>query len=835
MKKIGSFLIQRFVIVIIVFVCHQFSFSQTIVVKPYLQNISENSLSIMWEADASGTGEVQFGSSPFTLDQTTSSIVQSGNGSSQIHTAELLNLLADKKYYYKVSMQNGELSELYHFKTIAPANAEESSEFIAISDMQRDGSQPNKFFEIINEGIIPIVQSEISDDLSDLEGILIPGDLVVTGGTYSQWQDHFFNKSDSLTPYVPVYPVPGNHEYHGGGLPNFKKYFTLPENGATNLLEECWYHDISNIRIIGHPFKSELWTPGESDFTGEVIERLENFTEDCGKASIHFFGHTHGYSRGQSENHEHLWVNVATAGGAIDNWGEFPNADYAEFSKSQDEYGFVLLEVKAGDEPEMKLRRYGRGDQDVIENNVLRDEITLRKNEYPPSTPYNVFPIGQAILNNCVVLQASAFYGVEDTHQAAQWQVAIDGNFQDSLVATKWLQSENYYNEVNTQLNDDLTDVEIENLEPGKNYGWKVRYRDQYLKWSEWSSPTFFFLDNGGNPISGNLILNEGAENGINNWTGDIESLENAECGSVSPFMGTHNFGVGGICSNESTIGFAEQFIDLSSYSSQIDNDLLSVTFGGYLRNYSGSDLPEMYVEFYSLNNLIGTSSIVSNQTAEWINKTSVYPIPIGTDSCKVVLKGSRNAGSDNDSYFDQLSLVITERVNCTECIGSSNIDNDQDGYCSDFDCNDDNPAIFPGAVELCNGIDDNCDMQIESNTAVVWTGNGSSNNWSDEKNWSQNFVPLECQNVVVPSGMTVIVSNIFPCKSIEIQSGSMLTIENNGLLNINGQSSVNEPLLDVFGTINVNGKLIIKGHQQDPVRVNTLGEITNAGRIYVR
>ena len=71
---------------------------------------------------------------------------------------------------------------------------------------------------------------------------------------------------------------------------------------------------------------------------------MENFTEECGKPSIHFFGHTHGYSRGQSHDHNHLWVNVATAGGAIDYWGEWPQADYDEFTVTQDEWGFVVVD-----------------------------------------------------------------------------------------------------------------------------------------------------------------------------------------------------------------------------------------------------------------------------------------------------------------------------------------------------------------------------------------------------------------------------------------------------------------------------------------------------------
>ena len=822
------------------------STAQNIIVKPYLQNNDTTSVTIMWEVDNVGIGEVHYGLTPFEMDSITASTSVLGEGSSRIHTAQLSSLLADTKYYYKIIMDNGEQSQLYKFRTIIEHVNESSTQLIAISDMQRDGSHPDKFREIIEQGIVPIISSEVGPSLNDLEAVLIPGDLVATGGDYSQWKDYFFNPSDSLSPYVPFYPVPGNHEYFGGGLPNFIKYFSLPENGPPTLINECWYKDISNLRIIGlnsnsgsadqnlqlawlgelldstamtdhidfvfaqlhHPYKSELWTPGESDFTGMVIDSLEEFTSLSNKPSIHFFGHTHGYSRGQSRDHKHLWINVATAGGAIDNWGEFPNADYEEFVKSQDEYGFVYIDVVAGGEPQFTIKRFSRGDQDVVENNILRDELTVFKNEWIPSTPVNTFPLdGDTLLSNCVTLKASEFLGVADSMQASHWQVAKGGDFIDSLVASNWYQSENFYFEVDLQANDDLTDASFQSLSSDSVYHWRVRYRDQNLEWSNWSNPTTFFVENNVDTLTMNLVQNEGAENDIAFWNGDIESLENAECNSVDPYAGSHNFAVGGVCSNESNVGFADQSFDLNPYSAEIAAGTAYIIYGGYMRNFGSSDLPEMYLEFYDGSNLIFTSPTISSATGTWTFKEDLVHIPATSVECKLVLKGTRNAGSDNDSYFDALQLQVATIFNdCPICFGDSGIDVDEDGFCDDLDCDDNDNTVYPGALELCDSKDNNCDGLSDVGNVVTWTGNQGNDLWSDPGNWDQLMVPLACQHVIINVPDSIIINGVFACAGIETVPNTSVTIENGSYLNIDSQDSSNVPA-SINGTILVNGR----------------------------
>ncbi len=803
----------------------------------------------MWEVDGSGTGEVHYGTTPFNMNTMVTSTSAVGSGTSQIHVAKLISLNNGTKYYYKSVMNGGQESQMYTFVTPHSATKERSTQLMAISDMQRDGSHPAKFQEIIEEGIIPVIHSEIGSSLNDLEGVLIPGDLVVRGGTYSQWENHFFNPSDSLSPYVPFYPVPGNHEYIGGGLPNFIKYFSLPDNAPEGLANQCWYKDISNLRIIGlnsnsgsadqnlqldwlgqilnatcadehidfvfaqlhHPFKSELWTPGENDFTGKVIDSLESFTSACNKPSIHFFGHTHAYSRGQSRDHKHLWINVATAGGAIDNWGEFPNADYEEFVKSQDEYGFVLIDIEAGDDPNFTIRRYSRGDQDTIYDNVVRDELTIFRYEWIPNTPINIYPGNtDTIPSLCLTLKASEFSGVGDHHQASHWQIASGGNFNDSLIASSWLQNENFYFEENTQANDDLTDAQFSSIPVNSTYQWRVRYRDQNLEWSPWSTPTAFYLENSMDTLSANLVLNDGAENGATSWVGDIESLLNAECGSVSPYSDSHNFAVGGVCSNESPMGTAYQIIDLTPFSSQINSGTASVNYGGFLRNYNGSDKPEMYLEFYHDDSLLITSSIISSTVADWTDIVDLVPVPLFATTCRLVLKGTRNAGSDNDSYFDALRLRVMTGI-CPPCFGDLATDADLDGFCTDIDCNDADSTIYPGALEICDGLDNNCDGVYDMGSTVTWTGAAANNLWSDDNNWDQFMVPLDCQFVIINNTDSISVDGIFTCKGIDVSPFNSVTIQEDCYLSVDSQEDNAIIPVNIKGLLQVDGRWEVK------------------------
>lgn len=80
------------------------------------------------------------------------------------------------------------------------------------------------------------------------------------------------------------------------------------------------------------------------------------------------------------------------------------------------------------------------------------------------------------------------------------------------------------------------------------------------------------------------------------------------------------------------------------------------------------------------------------------------------------------NLGVQIADLSDQLA-ALEKRV--TELEGGP-VDADGDGVFTPLDCDDSNPAIYPGAVEVANGIDDNCDGAIDEGTVgdgVVTSG----------------------------------------------------------------------------------------------------------------
>ncbi|WP_209329017.1 FN3 domain-containing metallophosphoesterase family protein [Lunatimonas salinarum] len=503
--------------------------AQRVVVNPYLQNARPNSIHISWETDSGEESIVEYGLSK-KLDLNTTGIhTYVAYENSILHHVGLTELQSNTRYFYRVKT-GGFTSALYEFTTPPNPTTDPLSPFqiVVFSDSQIDGQLPDKLEETVHQGILKYFNASPQNPLNDnLAFVMVTGDLVARGKIYEQWPQHFFRPTAPLFNHVPVYPVTGNHEDNSD---YFFKYFHLPQNGNAAYDGHWWYKDHANVRVIGldsntpyrikeqidwltevlektssdphidfvflqihHPFKTEFWLVGELEYTRQVIDLLEKFTEVSGKPSAHLFGHTHAYSRGQSRDYRHLWVNVASASGRIDYWGEYAQRNYAEFSVSQPEYGFVVIEVDPNkDNPSFTLKRISRGNEYTPKDNELSDQVTVWRYGIKPDQPSTKGVVGNGV-DGQTILKASGFASKRQgaVHYASHWQIATTPDFQE-ILHESWKQSEDYFYNVNQQAGDDLTDELILRVPRVPDRYFRVRYRDQHLEWSDWSEPEKF-------------------------------------------------------------------------------------------------------------------------------------------------------------------------------------------------------------------------------------------------------------------------------------------------------------------------------------------------------
>ena len=672
--------------------------AQSHYVAPFLQHASPTSIWVTWEMMAASDGVIEYGTTEALGDSVDSASVQLVGGG-VLHEGQLSGLSPNTRYYYRVTAGEYQ-SEVADFVTPAVSADEAPIRMVAMSDMQL-GRQPLKFREIIEDGVIGWVEDMYGEALSDaLDVVLIPGDLVSSGPEHDDWTDEFFDPIAPLIRHVPVYPVPGNHEndHHF-----FFDYFNFPSNGSAAYDGHWWTFDISNVRVIGldtngiyglteqpdwlvdvlddtcddptidfvfaqfhHPAESELWVVGETGFARQIVEELGNFSTRCGKPSIHFYGHTHGYARGQSRDHDHVSVNVATAGGSIDEWGEYPHWDYESTVKSYSDYGFVVLDVQAGDSPEFSLTRVSRGDASEVLDNTVNDTIRIRRDNEPPARPTPIQPAGSQVAAECATLMIADDYADPDgdAFQGVHWQVAETCDGFDAPVAEDWQQSENWYYEEDLQADADFTRSVLRDLPADSDLCWRVRVRDEGLRWSPWSVAVPFHSNAA--QQTDNLLTNAGAENGLDDWTireGNVAASPGRECGGQYPQRGRRLFVLGGPCEPTALAELAQR-VDLSAWSDEIDAGTAMARFSAGITTVQGEDNPSIQLEFLDETDApIGTPEVASSNAPRWVTVDRIVEIPTGARAVNVVLVGERNAADGeadpNHSYFDNVRLYV--------------------------------------------------------------------------------------------------------------------------------------------------------------------------------
>ncbi|MBR6400299.1 MAG: S-layer homology domain-containing protein [Firmicutes bacterium] len=148
---------------------------------------------------------------------------------------------------------------------------------------------------------------------------------------------------------------------------------------------------------------------------------------------------------------------------------------------------------------------------------------------------------------------------------------------------------------------------------------------------------------------SGNLLVNPGAENGVSGWVDENGTWKASDY--WTPYDGGYYFFAG--ANAEAKL---YQDVDISDYSGG------KLTLGAYLggdNDPSQTDESILELQFLgSGGNDIGDYSVKRTNGNDWKYYEISTSIPQNAVTARVILHAIRHVGSDNDGYFDKLSLT---------------------------------------------------------------------------------------------------------------------------------------------------------------------------------
>lgn len=219
---------------------------------PYLQTATSNSIIVRWRTDTWARSRVRYGTDPRNL-----SMMADDNALLMEHKVTLSGLQPSTKYYYSVGglADTLQIGPDNYFYTLPVVGEEKLYRIAALGDCGNNSLNQRQ------------VRDQIVKYLGDnyMNAWILLGDNAYRDGEDAQYQANFFNvyKEDLLKKY-PLFPAPGNHDYHD--VEYSKNYgqktrqvayyqnFSMPTNGEAGGVpsntQQYYSFDIGNIHFL---------------------------------------------------------------------------------------------------------------------------------------------------------------------------------------------------------------------------------------------------------------------------------------------------------------------------------------------------------------------------------------------------------------------------------------------------------------------------------------------------------------------------------------------------------------------------------------------------------
>ncbi len=356
---------------------------QSIIIDPYLQNVDQSKMTIMWETDVAATSRVEYGPS-YEYFVESSDLVT-------IHEMEITGLDTQANYNYRV-ISGSATSNNYTFTTAPYRNT--PFRFTVCGDSRGGGSCSMRYGQVCDA--MAAQNTAISINV---------GDLVNSGSVKSQWKEQYFDPMKNLSANVPTYVAIGNHDYPTENYHNYicqpgnERYFAttygntrfiyLDSNQYSSLNPGQYQHDwlVSELASterhacdwtfvsLHHPLYCEGWAswdgmhsfrddgdPGNGD---ELQVVFENYGVD-----MVFNGHTHDYERGLLNG---VYYVITGGGGCgLDVWAR----DFEHITVYESLWHYSMIDI---DDNELSFIAITEGGNSGVPDGTVIDSFSIIK------------------------------------------------------------------------------------------------------------------------------------------------------------------------------------------------------------------------------------------------------------------------------------------------------------------------------------------------------------------------------------------------------------------------------------------------------------------------
>jgi acid phosphatase type 7 len=219
---------------------------------PYLQRAAPTGMLIRWRTDALSRSRVRYGPSKEDLRNFTDDSVLVTE-----HQVQLKGLEPDTRYYYSIGSLSGSLQQGgdNYFMTLPVAQSKGLYRIGIFGDCGNNSTNQRN----VRDQFLKYL------DTNYLNAWILVGDNAYSDGTDAEFQTNFFNiyKDDLLKKY-PLFPAPGNHDYHDVEFSAavaqkthsvaYYQNFSLPSDGEAGGLAShtgaFYSYDIGNIHFL---------------------------------------------------------------------------------------------------------------------------------------------------------------------------------------------------------------------------------------------------------------------------------------------------------------------------------------------------------------------------------------------------------------------------------------------------------------------------------------------------------------------------------------------------------------------------------------------------------